>query len=138
MEFVWNTVVEEIVGENAVTGVKVKNVETGKQSQLDVAAVFIFIGLTPNTNYLRGKLRMDEGGHILVNEWMETDIPGLFAAGDIRSQSARQVVSSAGDGATAAIRADHYISDTFGGKPGTGAWMPSGVGEPRSSEAKTS
>ncbi|HET6615783.1 MAG TPA: NAD(P)/FAD-dependent oxidoreductase, partial [Dehalococcoidia bacterium] len=90
-----------------------------------VAAVFVFIGLTPNTAYLRGKLRMDEGGHIFVNEWMETDIPGLFAAGDIRAHSARQVVSSAGDGATAAIRADHYISDRFGGKPGTGQWLPS-------------
>jgi len=108
---------------------------TGERSELPVAAVFIFIGLTPNSNYLRGKLRMDEGGHIIVNEWMETDIPGLFAAGDIRSQSARQVVSSAGDGATAAIRADHYISDHFGGKPGTGAWLPSNVGQPQTGAA---
>jgi hypothetical protein len=66
---------------------------------------------------------------------METDIPGLFAAGDIRSQSARQVVSSAGDGATAAIRADHYISDEFGGKPGTGVWLPSQAGKPQSGAA---
>jgi thioredoxin reductase (NADPH) len=124
IEFIWNTVVEEIAGDAAVKTAKLKNVVTGERRDLDVAAVFVFIGLTPNTAYLRGKLRMDEGGHIFVNEWMETDIPGLFAAGDIRAHSARQVVSSAGDGATAAIRADHYISDRFGGKPGTGQWLP--------------
>ena len=136
MHFIWNTVVEEIVGDDAVKTLKLKNVVTGEKSDLPVAAVFIFIGLTPNTNYLRGKLRMDEGGHIIVNEWMETGVPGLFAAGDIRSQSARQVISSAGDGATAAIRADHYISDEFGGRPGTGAWMPSGTGQPQSGTAR--
>jgi len=136
MHFIWNTVVEKIVGDDAVKTLKLKNVVTGEKSDLPVAAVFIFIGLTPNTNYLRGKLRMDEGGHIIVNEWMETGVPGLFAAGDIRSQSARQVISSAGDGATAAIRADHYISDAFGGRPGTGAWMPSGTGQPQSGTAR--
>ncbi len=114
MGFVWNTVVEEILGDEAVTGVRARNVVTGQVSTLDVAAVFIFIGLTPNTGYLRDKLRMDGGGHIFVNEWMETEIAGLFAAGDVRANSARQVVTAAGDGATAAIRADHYISDHFG------------------------
>jgi len=128
LEFVWNTVVEEIAGDDAVKTLKLRNVETGERSELGVAAVFIFIGLTPNSSYLRGKVKMDEGGHIIVNEWMETGTPGLYAAGDIRSQSARQVVSSAGDGATAAIRADHYISDRFGGAPGTGAWMPESEG----------
>jgi thioredoxin reductase (NADPH) len=113
LEFVWDTVVEEIVGEKHVTGVRLRNVKTGEQSTLDVGAVFIFIGLTPNTAYLRGKLPMDNGGHVLVNEWMETAVPGIFAAGDIRANSARQVVSAAGDGATAAIRADHYITDRF-------------------------
>jgi thioredoxin reductase (NADPH) len=66
---------------------------------------------------------MDEGGHIFVNEWMETEIAGVFAAGDVRVNSARQLVTAAGDGATAAIRADKYISERFGGKPGTGPWM---------------
>ncbi|MHB8378040.1 MAG: thioredoxin-disulfide reductase [Dehalococcoidia bacterium] len=113
MEFVWNTVVEEILGDDAVTGARVRDAVTGDTRTLAVAAVFIFVGLTPNTGYLKGKLRMDAGGHIFVNEWMETEVPGLFAAGDIRADSARQVVSAAGDGATAAIRADHYISDAF-------------------------
>jgi thioredoxin reductase (NADPH) len=124
MEFVWDTVVEEILGEDSVTGVRIRNVKTGKVRTLDVKAVFIFIGLTPNTYYLRDKLTMDDGGHIFVNEWMETEIPGLFAAGDVRANSARQVVTAAGDGATAAIKADHYISDRFGGTPGAGEWMP--------------
>jgi thioredoxin reductase (NADPH) len=113
MTFVWNSVVEEVLGGDAVTGVRIRNVATGKTSALDLTGVFIFIGLTPNTAHLMGRLKMDDGGHILVNEWMETDVPGIFAAGDIRANSARQVVTAAGDGATAAIRADQYITDRF-------------------------
>ena len=114
IDFIWNSVVEEIEGEESVTGIRLRNVETGETSKLDVTGVFVFIGMTPNTAYLRGKLRMDEGGHIAVNEWMETEVPGLFAAGDVRVNSARQVVTAAGDGATAAIRADRYLSGRFG------------------------
>jgi thioredoxin reductase (NADPH) len=100
MEFVWNTVVTEVLGEEAVTGLRLRNV---------------VIGLHPNSDYLKGLLRMDEGGHIYVNDWMETEVPGIFAGGDIRVNSSRQVVSAAGDGATAAIKADHYITDHFKG-----------------------
>jgi thioredoxin reductase (NADPH) len=114
IEFSWNTVVEEILGEKHVTGVRVRDVVTDATRVLEVSAVFVFIGLTPNTDYLRGKLRMDGGGHIFVNEWMETEIPGLYAAGDVRANSARQVVTAAGDGATAAIRADQYVTEHFG------------------------
>ncbi len=113
MEFIWNTVVEEVQGTDAVERLKLRNVVTNEGSTLDVNAIFIFIGLHPNTDYLKGMLKTDNGGHIYVNEWMETEVPGLFAAGDIRANSARQVVSAAGDGATAAIRADHYITDHF-------------------------
>ncbi|MCH8994508.1 MAG: thioredoxin-disulfide reductase [Chloroflexi bacterium] len=113
MEFIWDTVVTAVEGEDAVKRLKLRNVKTNEESTLDVDAVFIFIGLSPNTDYLKGMLKMDEGGHIYVNDWMETEVPGLFAAGDVRVNSARQVVSAAGDGATAAIRADHYITDNF-------------------------
>ena len=113
MEFVWNTVVTEILGEEAVTGVRLRNRETGEDSSLDVAAVFIFIGQHPNTDFLRGLVPTDEGGHAVVNEWMETELPGLYVAGDARRNSARQVVSSSGDGATAAIAAEHYLSSNF-------------------------
>ncbi len=113
MEFVWNTVVTEILGEEAVTGVRLRNRETGEDSSLDVAAVFIFIGQHPNTDFLGGLVPTDEGGHAVVNDWMETERPGLYVAGDARRNSARQVVSSAGDGATAAIAAEHYLSNNF-------------------------
>jgi thioredoxin reductase (NADPH) len=116
VEFVWNTVVEEILGEETVTGARIRNTLTGDGSTLDVTGVFVAIGLTPNTAYLRGTLAMDDGGHVYVNEWMETEVPGLFAAGDVRANSARQLVTAAGDGATAAIRADRYISERFEAK----------------------
>jgi len=111
--FIWNTVVEEVLGDETVTGVRLRNIETGAMSELAVAGVFVFIGLSPNTAYLRDILALDAGGHIPVNEWMETGIPGLYAAGDVRANSARQAVTAAGDGVTAAIRADHYISTVF-------------------------
>ncbi|MBM2826783.1 MAG: thioredoxin reductase [Dehalococcoidia bacterium] len=111
MEFIWDTVVEEIVGEDKVEAVKLRNVKTDDQSTLEVAGVFVYIGLHPNTDFVKDMLSLDRAGHIKVNLWMETGVPGVFAAGDARIDSARQVVSAAGDGATAAIRADHYITD---------------------------
>jgi len=113
MEFIWNTVVTEILGENEVSGAKLHNRLSGEEWVLPVKAVFIFIGQHPNTDYLKGLVSMDEGGHILVNEWMETERAGLYAAGDVRQNSARQVVTAAGDGVTAAIAADRYISNNF-------------------------
>ncbi len=111
--YTWNTVVTSIEGEHEVESVRLKDVVSGEDRNLQVAAVFIFIGQTPNTGYLEGLVDLDAGGHVTVNEWMESSAPGIFAAGDIRSNSARQVVSAAGDGATAAIRADHYISSVL-------------------------
>ena len=113
MGFVWNTVVEEIVGDGKVTSVKVRDVVTGQRRELPLSAVFIFIGQHPNSDFLKGLVKMDPGGHAIVNEWMETDQPGIFAAGDVRQNSARQVASSVGDGVTAAIAADHYITNKF-------------------------
>jgi len=117
LEFIWDTVVEEVHGGTAVTGevekVTLRNVKTGEQSELPVKALFIFIGQTPNSNLLEGMVELDAGKHACVNAWMETKVPGLYVAGDVRADAARQVISSAGDGATAAIRADHYITDHF-------------------------
>jgi thioredoxin reductase (NADPH) len=114
LQFVWNTVVEEVVGDGAVSGLLLRDTVSGRTSELAASGVFVAIGMKPNSGYLRGKVRMDAAGHVSVNEWMETGVPGLFAAGDIRANSARQAVTAAGDGATAAIRADHYITNTFG------------------------
>jgi thioredoxin reductase (NADPH) len=113
MDFKWNTVVEEVLGDGQVRAVRLRDVVTGAESELPVGAVFIFIGQHPNTDFLKGLVKMDPGGHAIVDEWMRTDQPGLFAAGDVRQNSARQVASSVGDGVTAAIAADHYISDKF-------------------------
>jgi len=113
MQFHWDTVVTEIEGDDAVKRLLLKNVTTDETSMLDIAAVFIFIGLTPNTTLVKDLLKLDGDGHIYVNEWMETEVPGLFAAGDVRVNSARQVATAAGDGVTAAIRADHFISEHF-------------------------
>jgi thioredoxin reductase (NADPH) len=113
MDFVWNTVVDEVVGENQVESIKLRNVVTGEESSMPVSAVFIFIGNHPNSDFIGDLVPRDKGGHIIVDEWMRTPQPGLFAAGDVRQNSARQVASSVGDGVTAAIAADHYITNAF-------------------------
>lgn len=113
----WNTTVEAILGDESVGGVRLRNVVSGVEEERPVAAVFIFIGQHPNTDWLGGLLALDAGGHVPVNLWMETAVPGLYAAGDIRVDSARQVASAVGDGATAAIRADAYLSTRFPGLP---------------------
>jgi len=110
IEFLWDTVVESITGDKLVRELKLKNVKTGKASSLDVSGVFVAVGLRPNTGYLKGLLTLDEVGFISVNAQMETGVPGVFAAGDIRAGSIRQVVSAAGDGATAAIAAERYLA----------------------------
>ncbi len=113
IEFIWDTVVEQVNGTDAVTNLTLRNLKTEQTSELPVAAMFVFIGQTPNSDVLGGLVPLDNGGHVLVNLWMETPVPGLFAAGDLRAEAAKQLVSAAGDGVTAAIRAEHYISDHF-------------------------
>jgi thioredoxin reductase (NADPH) len=98
----WHTVVEGIEGNDQVERLRLKDVRTGETSLLPVAGVFIYVGLQPNTGFLQGVVPLDAGGHVLVNQRLETHISGLYAAGDLRQHSARQVIASAGDGATAA------------------------------------
>jgi thioredoxin reductase (NADPH) len=110
IEFLWNTVVEGIEGEDVVKRLRLRNVITGEKSSLDVAGIFIAIGFKPNTNYLKSTLSLDATGHVMTNEKMETEIPGIFAAGDVRSSSIRQIIAAVGDGATAAIYAERFIT----------------------------
>ena len=110
IEFLWNSVVEAVEGEDVVKRLSLRQVITGKKSTLDVAGVFIAIGLKPNTDYLKGVLPLDKAGYIITNDRMETEIPGIFAAGDIRLNSAQQAITAAGDGATAAVFAEKFIS----------------------------
>jgi len=109
IEFLWDTIVEEIEGEDLVKRIKLRQVKTGQNSALDIAGVFVSIGFKPNTDYLKGILSLDATGAIITDDKLETNIPGIFAAGDIRHNSAQQVITAAGDGATAAIYAERFI-----------------------------
>jgi thioredoxin reductase (NADPH) len=111
VEIHWNTVVHEIQGQQAVEALDLKNVKTGEHSRLPVAGVFIFVGVTPNTAWLKGRVPLDEWGFIFTNAQMATSIPGIFAAGDVRSKLLRQISTAVGDGATAAFVAENYLSE---------------------------
>lgn len=110
IEFLWDTVVKSIEGNSEVRQLRLMNVKTEAEALLEVSGVFIAVGLRPNTGYLEGVLALSPEGFILVNEQMETGVPGVYAAGDIRAGSPRQVSSAVGDGATAAISAERYLS----------------------------
>ena len=112
MSFITNTVVTEIVGSDKLTTLKLKNVVTDEESTFDTDGLFIFIGHTPNTQMFQGKLEMSDLGYIKVNDKMETNIPGVYAAGEAADPHFRQVVTSAGMGAAAAIQATRYLEQT--------------------------
>ena len=111
LKFVWDTVVDDITGEAAVTGVRLRNVKTGKISTLALAGVFVAIGLKPNSQSFDGIVELDQTGHIVIDELMATSVPGIFAVGDIRKNSVRQIASAVGDGATAAASAFRYLRE---------------------------
>lgn len=110
IELMWDTVVEEIKGDKTVTGMIVRNVKTGGKSTLAVQGVFVYVGQSPNTGYLKGQIPLDDEGNIITDDRMETKMKGVFAAGDIRRNSSRQVITAAGDGATAAISAERFLN----------------------------
>ena len=112
IEFIWDTVIESINGDDKkVRNLSLKNVKTGAKSNLDVGAIFVFIGFHPNSNITREALRKDNGGYIITDEKMETSIKGIFACGDVRAQLVRQITNAVGDGTTAAIAAEKYIEE---------------------------
>jgi thioredoxin reductase (NADPH) len=111
MEFIWDSVVESINGDEKVNSVTIKNVKSGDISNLDVGAVFIFVGFVPNSNISREPLKKDDGGYIVTDTRMETSIPGVYACGDVRSQLVRQITNAVGDGTTAAVAAEKYMEE---------------------------
>ena len=113
IEFIWNTVVEAIAGADDVDEITLRDVNSEEQRTLEVGGIFIFIGHHPNSELLGDLAKLDEGGHASVNLWMETEQPGLYVAGDVRVDSARQLASAVGDGVTAAIRSEHYLQNEF-------------------------
>lgn len=109
-----NTVVEEVAGGSALTGIRARSTTDGSESVVELAALFVYIGLAPNTSWLKGALELDASGRIPTDDRMRSVVPGLFAAGTVRSGSAGRAASAGGDGADAAVGADRYLSD--------GAW----------------
>ncbi len=111
----WNSVVEEILGEENVTGVRIRNVkEADRREEIAADGVFIFVGLVPNTDIIREVVNLDEDGYIITDRDMKTSSPGIFACGDCIRKSLRQVVTACGDGATAAHSASLYVDDLKG------------------------
>ena len=109
IEMVWNAELQEIIGEDTVSGVKIKNVVTNHEETIGLTGLFVYVGLEPNSGIAAAVSKTDNAGHIDVNLSMETSTQGVYAVGDIRQSSARQLVASAGDGATAAVGAFNYI-----------------------------
>ena len=105
-----NTVLEEILGDGHVEGVRVRELASGESSVVPVKAVFVHAGRVPNTAFLDGVLALDELGRVPTDTWMRTERPGLFAAGDVRVDAVGQAITAAGDGATAAIAAHRYLA----------------------------
>ncbi|MBL6965897.1 MAG: thioredoxin-disulfide reductase [Anaerolineales bacterium] len=111
VSFIWDSALTEIVGEGIVQSVKVKNLKTGEENEMPTEGVFIFIGHIPNTELYVGKLEMDDQGYVVVDKYMQTSIPGVYAAGEVADSHFRQVITSAGMGAAAAMQAIHYLEN---------------------------
>jgi thioredoxin reductase (NADPH) len=109
IDFILNTVVTEVVGTDKLEAIRLKNIKTGEETIYETDGLFIFIGHTPNTEMFKGQLDMSDLGYIKVNERMETSVPGVFAAGEAADPHFRQVVTSAGMGAAAAIQATRFL-----------------------------
>jgi len=109
LEFIWNTAVDKVSGEKMVSGLELRNIKTGQQSNLKVDGAFVAVGLTSNSRGFFNTLEVDDAGYIVTNEMMATSAPGIFAAGNIRRNSSRQVATAVGDGATAAMSAFRYL-----------------------------
>jgi thioredoxin reductase (NADPH) len=109
IKFIWNSVVDEIKGQDMVEEVIVKNVKTGEKTSVLVNGVFVAIGLVPNTSFVKDLVKLNEQGYIITDENMGTGVPGLYAAGDVRQKSLRQVVTAVADGAIAAVEAGKYL-----------------------------
>jgi len=112
ISFIWNSVVEDILGDHVVTGVRLKNVVTGTPTTLPVSGVFVAIGHRPNTALFAGQVEMDAKGYIVTAQGTATSLPGVFAAGDVQDAIYRQAVTAAGTGCMAAIDAERYLELT--------------------------
>ncbi|OLE84710.1 MAG: thioredoxin-disulfide reductase [Crenarchaeota archaeon 13_1_20CM_2_51_8] len=113
IHFVWDSAVKEITGDDKVTGVRLHNLKSGKDSHVNADGVFIAIGYEPNTGFLKGKVDLDSQGYVVTRKDTETNVPGVFAAGDVRDHKYRQAVTAAADGCMAAIDADRFLTEHY-------------------------
>nr|PZN36920.1 MAG: thioredoxin-disulfide reductase [Bacillota bacterium] len=113
IRFIWNTVVEELLGEEHLTGVRLRNVKTGEVSELAIDGLFIAIGHEPNTGFLKGQVELLENGYIKTTQNVFTNVPGVFACGDVQDFRYRQAITAAGTGAMAAMEAERYLEGSM-------------------------
>lgn len=113
IEVIWNSVPVEVLGDEIVEGLRINNKVAGEETELEVNGVFVFVGLDPISEVFKGVVEMDDKGYIVTDTDMRTNIPGVFAAGDVRQKTLRQVITAAADGAIAATAAEKYIADKF-------------------------
>ena len=111
MKWVWNSVLDEIKGDELVESVVLKNIKTNELTEKEVNGVFFFVGTIPKTDFLKGKVELNPQGYIVANDMMETNVPGVYAVGDARVKYLRQVVTAAADGAIAAVAAEKYLEE---------------------------
>lgn len=111
IDFLWNTVVEEILGDTEARAVRVRNLKTGEVKTLETGGVFIYIGHTPNTGLFVGQLELDEAGYIITDRRQRTSVPGVFAAGDVQDSIFRQIATAVGTGSAAAIEAVRFLDE---------------------------
>jgi thioredoxin reductase (NADPH) len=111
IDFIWDSVAEEILGDQTVTGVRVRNVKNGETSMLKTDGIFIYIGMEPKSDLFVGQLELDDNGYIVSTRRQHTNVPGVFVAGDVQDPHYRQVVTAAGTGAIAAMEAERYLGE---------------------------
>jgi len=113
ISFAWNSIVEEILGTDVVTGVRLRNIVTGTSTELACAGVFVAIGHRPNTDLVKGQVAMDEKGYVITSQGTATNVAGLFAAGDVQDTKYRQAITAAGSGCMAAIDAERFLESAL-------------------------
>ena len=110
ISFVWDSVIEEVLGEEKVSGVKIKNVKNGELKDISCGGLFIAIGHVPNTKLVKGQLDLDDAGYVLADDRTRTNVEGVFAAGDVMDTRYRQAVTAAGAGCKAALEAERFLA----------------------------
>lgn len=111
ISIIWNSQIKEILGENFVNGVLIENVKTKETQEIETDGVFVYIGMEPKTDFLEGKVGINEYGYITTDEDMQTNIPGVFAVGDVREKKVRQIATATGDGVIAGVIVEKYLAE---------------------------